>query len=120
MTTIHLDASQVPAHLRYCDDYRGRKFCAEVCSQVTIPADWKNWSGSFKDGTVGVAPLNEAALANHPRKAEIKAAYDAEVARLISPHRAEISVLAGYMLIFTPDFVADRVILNLHETITRN
>ena len=22
--------------------------------QVTIPADWKNWSGSFKDGTVGV------------------------------------------------------------------
>ena len=63
--------------------------------QVTIPADWKNWSGSFKDGTVGVAPLNEAALANHPRKAQIKAAYDAEVAAFKSGEKSMVTIFTG-------------------------
>lgn len=44
-------------------------------------------------------------------------AYDAEVARLVKPHGAAIGVLAGYMLIFTPPFVSDHVILNLHPAL---
>ncbi|TAJ19469.1 MAG: hypothetical protein EPO65_06705, partial [Dehalococcoidia bacterium] len=36
---------------------------------------------------------------------EWREAFDAEVARLVDPHDAEIGVLAGYMLIFTASFV---------------
>ena len=44
-------------------------------------------------------------------------AYDREVARLVDPHRAAVGVLAGYMLIFTPPFVATHPILNLHPAL---
>ena len=47
---------------------------------MTIPSQYKNWMGSFRDGTVGVAPLNEAALASHPRKDAIVKLYNDEVA----------------------------------------
>lgn len=63
--------------------------------QVTIPDEFKNWNGSFKDGTVGVAPLNEAAIANHPRRADIKAAYDAEVAAFKSGEKSMVSIFTG-------------------------
>ncbi len=44
-------------------------------------------------------------------------AYDAEVARLVAPHQAEIGVLAGYMLIFTAPFVRTHRLLNLHPAL---
>ncbi|MFA7249175.1 MAG: formyltransferase family protein [Dehalococcoidia bacterium] len=48
---------------------------------------------------------------------EWRLAYDAEVARLVDPHGAEVGVLAGYMLIFTPPFVSQHAILNLHPAL---
>jgi len=48
--------------------------------KVVIPPEYKNWTGTFKDGTIGVAPLNMNALANHPRRDQIKKLYDDEVA----------------------------------------
>ena len=63
--------------------------------QVVIPDQWRNWSGSFQDGTVGVAPLNEAALAKHPRATEIKAAYDAEVAAFKSGEKNMVTIFTG-------------------------
>ena len=44
-------------------------------------------------------------------------AYDAEVARLVDVHAAEIGVLAGYMLIFTAPFVRTHRLLNLHPAL---
>jgi basic membrane protein A len=52
--------------------------------KVTIPSEYKNWMGSMKDGAVGVAPLNMAALANHPRRDQVQKLYDDEVAALKS------------------------------------
>ena len=48
---------------------------------------------------------------------EWREAYDVEVARLVDPHRAEIGVLAGYMLIFTAPFVRTHRLLNLHPAL---
>lgn len=47
MTTIHLEPNQVPQHLR--SGYDGRKFKAEVCEQVTIPATAGLWDGGSRD-----------------------------------------------------------------------
>ncbi len=44
-------------------------------------------------------------------------AYDAEVARLVDTHVADIGVLAGYMLIFTAPFVRAHRLLNLHPAL---
>ena len=48
---------------------------------------------------------------------EWREAYDAEVARLVDPHVAQVGVLAGYMLIFSPPFVSQHPILNLHPAL---
>ena len=48
---------------------------------------------------------------------EWRAAYDREIARLVDPHGAQVGVLAGYMLIFTPPFVSQHPILNLHPAL---
>ena len=48
---------------------------------------------------------------------EWREAYDAEVARLVDPHSAEVGVLAGYMLIVTAPFVSHHAILNLHPAL---
>ena len=48
---------------------------------------------------------------------EWREAFDQEVARLVDPHGAEVGVLAGYMLIFTPPFVSRHPILNLHPAL---
>ncbi len=48
---------------------------------------------------------------------EWREAFDAEVARLVDPHGAEIGVLAGYMLIFTAAFVRAHRLLNLHPAL---
>lgn len=48
---------------------------------------------------------------------EWREAYDAEVARLVDGHRAEIGALAGYMLIFTAPFVRTHRLLNLHPAL---
>jgi len=44
-------------------------------------------------------------------------AFDAEVARLVDAHAADLGVLAGYMLIFTPAFVERHPIVNLHPAL---
>lgn len=44
-------------------------------------------------------------------------AYDAEVARLVDSHRADVGVLAGYLLIFTTGFVERHPLLNLHPAL---
>jgi phosphoribosylglycinamide formyltransferase-1 len=48
---------------------------------------------------------------------EWREAFDHEVARLVDPHAAQVGVLAGYMLIFTPPFVSQHPILNLHPAL---
>lgn len=47
MNTIHLEPSQVPAHLRGA--YTGRKFRAEVCETYTVPMDAGLWSGGTRE-----------------------------------------------------------------------
>jgi hypothetical protein len=47
MNTIHLEPSQVPAHLR--GEYSGKKFQARVCETVSIPADAGLWSGGSRN-----------------------------------------------------------------------
>ena len=63
--------------------------------KVTIPAEYRNWMGSFKDGTVGVAPLNVEALAGHPRLAEIRKVYDDEVAAFKSGGKSFTNIFTG-------------------------
>src|SRR5207249_9975724 len=63
--------------------------------KVTIPAEYKNWMGSFKDGAVGVAPLNEAALASHPRKDQVQKLYNDEVAAFKSGSKNMASIFNG-------------------------
>jgi len=63
--------------------------------RVTIPQEYRNWMGSFKDGTVQVAPLNTAALANHPRKDQIQKLYGDEVAAFKSGAKTFTSVFTG-------------------------
>lgn len=45
--TIHLDANQVPAHLR--GDYTGRAFSALVTASVNVPSTAGVWSGGSRD-----------------------------------------------------------------------
>ncbi|MDA0301133.1 MAG: formyltransferase family protein [Chloroflexi bacterium] len=50
---------------------------------------------------------------------EWREAFDHEIARLVDPHAAQVGVLAGYMLIFTPRFVTTHPILNLHPALPK-
>lgn len=63
--------------------------------KVTIPPQYKNWMGSMKDGTVQVAPLNMEALANHPRKDQIRKLYDDEVAAFKAGTKSFETVFTG-------------------------
>lgn len=45
---------------------------------------------------------------------EWRADFDAEVERLVAPYRMDVGVLAGYMLIFTPEACRRLPLLNLH------
>ncbi|MSQ62067.1 MAG: phosphoglycerate transporter [Dehalococcoidia bacterium] len=45
---------------------------------------------------------------------EWRQAYDREVFRLLEPYRWDFGVLAGYMLIFTPEVTTKYPLLNLH------
>ena len=63
--------------------------------KVTIPQEYRNWMGSFKDGTVQVAPLNMAALGNHPRKDQIQKLYADEVAAFKSGQKTFATVFTG-------------------------
>jgi basic membrane protein A len=63
--------------------------------KVTIPQEYRNWMGSFRDGTVQVAPLNVAALGNHPRKEQIQKLYSDEVAAFKSGQKTFATVFSG-------------------------
>ncbi len=63
--------------------------------KVTIPQEYKNWMGSMKDGTVGVAPLNMQALGSHPRKDQIQKLYADEVAAFKSGSKSMETVFTG-------------------------
>lgn len=63
--------------------------------KVVIPNEYKNWMGSFKDGTVGVAPLNEGALASHPRRTEIVKLYNDEVAAFKAGQKGIETIFTG-------------------------
>ena len=63
--------------------------------KVTIPQEYRNWMGSFKDGTVQVAPLNAAALASHPRKDQIQKLYTDELAAFKSGAKTFATVFTG-------------------------
>lgn len=43
--------------------------------------------------------------------------YDVEVGNLVASYETDIGVLAGYMLIFSPDFVNSHILLNLHPAL---
>lgn len=45
--TVHLDPSAIPAHLR--GSYTGRKFTAEACETVNVPATAGLWDGGTRD-----------------------------------------------------------------------
>jgi basic membrane protein A and related proteins len=63
--------------------------------KVTIPEQYKNWTGSLKDGTVQLAPLNTAALASHPRKDQIQKLYTDEIAAFKSGQKSFETVFSG-------------------------
>jgi basic membrane protein A len=63
--------------------------------KVTIPQEYRNWMGSMKDGTVGVAPLNVPALANHPRKEQIQKLYTDELAAFKSGQKSFETIFTG-------------------------
>ena len=63
--------------------------------RVVIPNEYKNFMGSFRDGMVGVAPLNEAALGSHPRRAEIVKLYNDEVAAFKSGQKNFETIFTG-------------------------
>jgi basic membrane protein A len=63
--------------------------------KVTIPPEYRNWMGSFRDGTVQVAPLNSAALASHPRKDQIQKLYTDEVAVFKAGQKTFTTVFTG-------------------------
>lgn len=57
--------------------------------------EYKYWMGSFKDGSVQVAPLNMAALAAHPRKDQIQQLYNDEVAAFKARRTSFESIFTG-------------------------
>jgi basic membrane protein A and related proteins len=63
--------------------------------KVTIPQEYRNWTGTMKDGTIQLAPLNTAALGNHPRKDQIQKLYSDEVAAFKSGSKSFQSVFTG-------------------------
>jgi basic membrane protein A len=63
--------------------------------RVAIPNEYKNWMGSFKDGTVNVAPLNQTVLANHPRRDQIQQLYTQEVAKFKSGEKNMETIFTG-------------------------
>jgi basic membrane protein A and related proteins len=72
--------------------------CAGAWTQdgkVTIPKEYTSWRGSMKDGTIGVAPLNAEALADHPRRQKIQKLYDDEVAKFKSGEKNLETIFAG-------------------------
>ena len=84
MQTIHLEPSQVPAALRGA--YDGRKFSAEVCESVVIPATAGLWDGGSRgfyklvqlsDGQVIEFPGQDAAPwdPRNKRRVQIKPGY---------------------------------------------
>jgi len=63
--------------------------------KVTIPREYRNWTGTMKDGTIQLAPLNSAALGSHPRKDQIQKLYSDEVAAFKSGSKNFQSVFTG-------------------------
>lgn len=45
--TVHLEASQIPSHLR--GNYTGKQYKAVICESVHIPIDAGLWSGGSRD-----------------------------------------------------------------------
>ncbi|MGI9146289.1 MAG: BMP family ABC transporter substrate-binding protein [Chloroflexota bacterium] len=66
-----------------------------VSRTVTTPEEYKYWMGSFKEDAVRVAPLNMAALANHPRKDQIQKLYNDEVAAFKAGKKSFDSIFTG-------------------------
>jgi basic membrane protein A len=63
--------------------------------KANIPFDFKYWMGSFQDDTVQLAPLNVAALANHPRKEQIQKLYNDEVAAFKAGQKSFETIFTG-------------------------
>jgi basic membrane protein A len=63
--------------------------------RVTIPAEYRNWNGSMKDGTIQLAPLNVAALEKHSRREAIQKLYADEVAAFKAGQKTFTTVFTG-------------------------
>jgi basic membrane protein A and related proteins len=63
--------------------------------KVTVPEEFKNWTGTMKDGTIQLAPLNMAALGTHPRKDQIQKLYTDEMAAFKSGQKTFATVFTG-------------------------
>jgi basic membrane protein A len=63
--------------------------------RVTMPQEYRNWIGSMKDGTVGLAPLNPTPLANHPRKEQIQKLYNDELAAFRGGQKSFETIFTG-------------------------
>jgi hypothetical protein len=63
--------------------------------KVSIPQEYRDWMGSMKDGTVGLAPLNLNALGNHPRREEVQRLYAEEIAAFKSGAKSFVSIFTG-------------------------
>jgi basic membrane protein A len=59
------------------------------------PPCCRYWMGSFRDGTIQVAPLNVTALVSHPRKFQIWQLYDDEVAAFNAGQKSFESIFTG-------------------------
>ncbi|MDQ3811400.1 MAG: hypothetical protein M3336_14025, partial [Chloroflexota bacterium] len=66
-----------------------------LAGKANIPYDFKYWMGSFQNDTVRLAPLNTAALANHPRKEQIQKLYEDEVSAFKAGQKSFETIFTG-------------------------
>ncbi|AEG94284.1 phosphoribosylglycinamide formyltransferase [Ramlibacter tataouinensis] len=92
------------------EDWRQR-FGARVAAVVSNKADAKGLAFAREQGIA-------AAVVDHQRF-ESRELFDAELARVIDAHRPALVVLAGFMRILTPGFVARYAgrLLNIHPSL---
>jgi phosphoribosylglycinamide formyltransferase 1 len=92
-----------------------------ACNTGTLPAEVRAVISSKKDayGLERARLAGIPALAKPKRKDQDRAAYDAELAELVSTYQPDLVVLAGWMRILTVPFISHfpHRIINLHPAL---
>src|SRR5689334_17615665 len=94
---------------------------AERAAQGTLPVDVRAVISDKADapGLATAASMHIATRALSPREFPDRASYDVELAKLVAGFEPKLVVLAGFMRILSPTFIAtfaDRI-LNIHPSL---